>query len=1520
MLGPEPSMMTGTAGSHPEIRALVLTLALACAGAAPLGLCQSPSRPAAQSQPDPDRHTTHFLARRPAPGSIPAATLARARAAHAAMVRIQSASSDAQPAPPSWQPIGPFQVATSAWNLVSGEVLSLATDPSDPSGNTVFTGTEGGGVWKSTNAAGPAADVTFTPLTDTLGVWSSSALTSLSIGALSVQPGGTGVILAGTGDPNNATSSWYGAGILRSTDGGNTWSLIHETPSSLYSGFSYNFYGNAFAGFAWSTTTSGLVVAAVTDAASPLVTGTTSLENLLGLYYSQDAGATWYLATIEDGSTVIQGDQYINDGGNAATAVVWNPIRQRFYAAIRYHGYYESLDGITWTRLANQPGVNLTTTMCPTNPRAPASRACPIYRGALAVQPVTGDMFALTVDQNNIDQGLWQDICNLTSNACASSTVQFGTRISDQPLEALNSNGVIAQAAYDLWLAAVPSQQDTLLFAGTQDIWKCSLANSCVWRNATSTQTCDSAQVAPNQHAIDATFGSAGLLYFGNDGGLWRTTDNLNLALTACSSSDANHFQNLNAGLGSLAQVENFSEDPNDSSTWLAAVGDLGTAAPNAGSATLWNQVLNGDGNNVAVDPANPENWYATSVFGVGINRCTEGASCNIAGFGNVAIGESQVENDYQTIPAPWILDPQNTSSIIVGTCRVWRGPASGSGWSQLNLLSSMLDEGQGSFCDGNAEILSLAAGVNTTASAPGSEQLYAGMAGALDGGGLVPGHLFTAAVNNASEASNTQWLDRYGSPVTNNGSQEPQFNPNSFGISSVYPDPHDPTGQSIYVTIQGINGINGGQALVYLSTDAGAHWTDITSNLPVAPANGVMVDPNNPGIVYVALDTGVYVTQNVANCGLVNGACWNVYGAGLPNAPVLSLNNYNEGTTEVLRAATWGRGIWQVNLATAGFAPTTVSATPASISFPNQQVGSVSSSRTVTIRVTGRLNFTITTVSATGDFAETDTCAGESLAPNGTCQLQVTFAPTQTGSRTGSIFIDGNVSGGQLAIPLSGTGLAPASIALTPASLTFGNTLVGQPSAPQSITIANIGGEPSPLTSETVTGDFSISANTCASSLAPNSSCTVSILFTPTASGTRSGQLTVVDAVGTQIASLSGSGQTVATDVLSPSTLAFGSQQLGTVSAAQQVTLTNNGDQPLTSIAVSVTGGDFNAVNNCGTVLQGHGSCSIAVTYSPSVAKSETATLVVADEFRTQNVALSGTGLTPPGVSASPTSINFGDLAVGSTSSPQTVTVTNSGGYALASLTVTVTSGFAIASNNCAVTLAVASNCQIAVAFSPAAAGNLTGTLTVAASNLPQPLAIALSGSGDDFSLAVSGASSAIITSGQTAAFTLQLEGLGGTSGIVSLSCTGAPQNSTCTLNPSKVELTSLNTSTVTASLATGVSTSSSAAPPGPAWRTLVPVFALVLPLGCAGFRRGRRALPLLLLATLVFALSACGTKSSAGSGGTGGSGGGTGGGGGGTGGGGGGVTTPSGTYTLTITAGLSNIQHSVQCTVTVQ
>jgi hypothetical protein len=555
-----------------------------------------------------------------------ARAMGTARKQHVAMLAQQAASPQVSSLSAPWQPLGPNQVASIAYGNVTGRITAIAIDPADASGNTVYVGTTGGGVWKSANAAWPAASVTFTPLTDTLPVFSANAGTSvipsLSIGAISVQ---SGVVLAGTGDPNDASDSFYGSGLLRSADGGLTWTLIQNSHDGLFG--NHSFSGLGFAGFAWSSTTPGTVVAAVSQAAEGLLVNVEGTgDSVMGLYYSTVAGVTWQMSIVMDGSQIVQTPQAPGvDAGRAATAVVWNPVRQRFYAAIRYHGYYESVDGATWTRLVHQPGTGLTTTACPTAPGTGGSASCPIIRGALAVQATTGDTFALTVDSNNVDQGLWQDACALSGASCTNTTVMFGKQLPSSGMEVGGGSKVIPQADYNLALAAVSSgsgsAQDTLLYAGTVDLYRCSQAAGCLLRNTTNAvDGCAApAKVAPAQHAI-AVLATSGqpLLYVGNDGGLWRSTDGVDQQATPCSADDATHFQNLNSGLGSLAEVISFAQHPNDAGALLVGLGANGTASTGAApTGTPWPQLSTGEGGTVAIDQTNPLLWYVSTGAGV---------------------------------------------------------------------------------------------------------------------------------------------------------------------------------------------------------------------------------------------------------------------------------------------------------------------------------------------------------------------------------------------------------------------------------------------------------------------------------------------------------------------------------------------------------------------------------------------------------------------------------------------------------------------------------------------------------------------------------------------------------------------------------------------------------------------------------------------------------------------------------------------------------------------------------------
>ncbi|GGG65630.1 choice-of-anchor D domain-containing protein [Edaphobacter dinghuensis] len=1448
--------------------------------------------------------------------------MASARRQQAAMLAAQQASAQisAHISPQLsglnavWQPLGPNQVASIAYGNVTGRVTAIAIDPDDPSGNTVYLGTTGGGVWKSTNAAGPAAAVTFAPLTDTLPVFSanagSSVIPSLSIGAVSVQQG---IVLAGTGDPNDATDSFYGSGLLRSNDGGSTWTLIQDSQDQAAG--RHSFIGLGFAGFAWSTASPGTVVAAVSQAAEgTLVNAADTTNSVMGLYYSTDAGMTWQMSTLMDGSQIVQRPlSNSGQGGNAATSVVWNPIRQRFYAAIRYHGYYESADGATWTRLAQQPGSGLTTTACPTNTDSTGNPSCPIFRGVLAVQPGTGDTFALTVDANNLDQGLWQDVCGLSGTSCTSNTIAFGTRLSSTPLETVTGSTAIPQADYNLSLAAVSSGSDTLLYVGTIDLYRCSLAAGCNLRNTTNALNgCAApAMVAPAQHAIAPLAGSS-LLYLGNDGGLWRSPDGVNQQATPCSPDDATHFQNLNGGLGSLAEVTSFAEHPTDPNTLLVGLGANGSAGTSLVVAP-WPQLATGEGGTVAIDQADPQLWYVSNGAGVSIHECGAGAACTVADFAGVpTIGAEQTSSDSSLINAPWLLDPALHANLIVGTCRVWRGPAaSGSAWSTANAISSLLSGPQGSSCgSANPVLRSLAAAASadsaTAAQNAGSPVLYAGMAGKLDGGGTVGGHLFST-VTADTDSSTSVWSDLTHSPVINDTAS---FNSGGFDISSLAADPHDPTGNTLYATVMGFAGNGVDAAHLYRTVDAGAHWANISNNLPNAPANSVLVDPNDANTVYVALDTGVYVTTQAASCANVSSNCWSIYGTSLPNAPVIQLAAAaglptGDGRIGELRAATYGRGLWQIPLLTAlNPAQPSITLDPASLTYSAQAVATASAAQTVTVTNSGSAPLTISSILVTGDFAETDNCTAAPIAVGLTCTVQVRFLPSATGDRTGLLTVYGNVSGGQATATLSGTATAAATVVLDPISLVFGATNINATSPAQNITVSNKGGTIMTLQTPTVSGSgFSISSNTCGATLKSDTGCTVAITFTPTSSGVSTGTFAITDDAGTQVASLAGTGTTAATDTLSTTALAFAAQELTTASTPQQITLTNNGDVALTLISAQTTSTDFTVTNACGASLNAHSTCAIDVVFQPQSLGHIAAQLAIADQYRTQTVAVSGTGIAPPGVSLSPLyNLDFAATGVGQSSTPQTVTLTNNGGVPLSLTSTVLTGDFSIlpGSDTCGVTLAPANACTLQVLFAPTVGGTRTGTLTITDSAPNSPQVLHLGGTGVDFALNPDGNTTVTVSSGENAVFPLLFTSA--TSLPATFICSGAPLNAVCNVTPSSV--TGGATTTVSVTVLTGTTTASLLAPtrfgsPSMVW------LAALLPLGLLSLRRSR--LRLLLLCCLLLPIGCGAGRQLPSSGSTGTPPGQS-------------LVTPAGTYPIVVTASSAGLSRTITLTLIVK
>jgi len=198
-------------------------------------------------------------------------------------------------------------------------------------------------------------------------------------------------------------------------------------------------------------------------------------------------------------------------------------------------------------------------------------------------------------------------------------------------------------------------------------------------------------------------------------------------------------------------------------------------------------------------------------------------------------------------------------------------------------------------------------------------------------------------------------------------------------------------------------------------------------------------------------------------------------------------------------------------------------------LSFSSQPMSTTSAAQAETVTNTGTGNLTFSTVTMGGtnpsDFAKSaDTCTGATVTPNNACTVSVTFTPSATGSRSASLSFADNASGSPQSVSLTGSGISSAQV--SPGSLTFAGQAVGSTSAAQTVTLTDIGIAAINMTGVTISGDFSPTSN-CPTSLGAGSSCSIQVVFTPTAAGTRYGILSINTTAtsAAQTVSLTGTG-----------------------------------------------------------------------------------------------------------------------------------------------------------------------------------------------------------------------------------------------------------------------------------------------------------------------------------------------------------------------------------------------------------
>ena len=426
-------------------------------------------------------------------------------------------------------------------------------------------------------------------------------------------------------------------------------------------------------------------------------------------------------------------------------------------------------------------------------------------------------------------------------------------------------------------------------------------------------------------------------------------------------------------------------------------------------------------------------------------------------------------------------------------------------------------------------------------------------------------------------------------------------------------------------------------------------------------------------------------------------------------------------------------------------------------------------------IKNTGDAELTISSIAlsqAGSDFSllPASPCANQSLEPqsSGLCSFEVAFAGTGAVTEGATIVISDNARGGAQVLQVAGVSGDPEGT-LSASTLDFGDVTSGTTGGPLYVTLTNTGGLPLEVTQITSSsGEFPVLATGGAgvgagcSTIPAGMSCLLGVEFKPTAAGSANATLTLTDNSGnvagaTQTVTLTGTGTSGGPVVsVAPAAVPFGTQQIGTTSGAQIVTLANIGtaNLSLTSVSIGGGGGDFeipsgwqNACPLQGVSIAPGGSCVVPLTFAPKAAGSVSGSLNFFDNAGTgeQSVALSGAGQGTIAVNVTPTSISFTSASVGTKSAATTVTVANTGSAPLEITSVGVVGTDATdfpETTTCTGSVLPGKSCVVQVTFVPTASGARTAILNVGDDAAGSPQSVSLSGTATQAAATLSPAS----------------------------------------------------------------------------------------------------------------------------------------------------------------------------------
>ena len=806
----------------------------------------------------------------------------------------------------------------------SGRVTALAADATDTTGNTIYLGTAAGGVWKTIDGGAH-----WTPLTDNQP--------SLAVGSITIDPNNHNTIYVGTGEENFSGDEFYGAGILKSTDAGATWKQMGASTFAQVLGPQTG--GAMIGGIAVQPGNSNVVLASV----SFFVGGTVG-----GVYRSTDAGFTW--TEVSGANAPI---------GFAATGIVFDPASvasptgATVYAAMgnlfgeTANGIYKSADsGVTWSKLTTglpASGSNIgmgriTLALAPSTSGNTAVLYAAIADASVNSNDLLG--FFKTTDAG----ATWTKLTN-TPPFC-NHICWYANTVGVNP--ANSGFVVVGGGAY--------TNDSTSLFKSAD--------GGITWTNSTpgTDFTLGSTNVRPHVDTHAFAFAANGAnpprFYVGNDGGIWRTDDpgptpplwvdlNATLALSQFYPGAQPSISDENWGFGGTQD--------NDVQVFEGTLDWTGAPAC-------------GDGGYTAIDKNTPTTIYAgcnSTAAAKVVKSIFYGLSTPVPPSPSLpsfqrAETEITASGDTMGFIPPLVIDPNISSNLYFGTCRIWQTTNSATTWTA-------------------------ATGDLTQANAPA---VPAGGCADLDEITAIDVSKQAFGMLLAGTSNGKVWQISFGFPSEIDNGLLPNRN-----ITAVRSKPGDSTGDIGYVTLSGFGscptcGNTPGHVFKTKNATQGpsATWTDISGNLPDVPVNDIIVDhSDNPTFdaVYIATDVGVFSCPDPEAATPCTN--WTVLGDGLPNSPVLSLSMRPE--SRILHAATHGRSMWDLQLTDepSTALPLIGSLTPAAV---------MAGSATINVTVTG-VNFGPNTKVALGSGRFAFIPAGMNTTFVSTTQLTVSVPAT---------------------------------------------------------------------------------------------------------------------------------------------------------------------------------------------------------------------------------------------------------------------------------------------------------------------------------------------------------------------------------------------------------------------------------------------------------------------------------------------------------------------------------------------